>query len=138
MYPLVSLLCMRVYCSVCVCSSVTGGPGDPIHDVCPLHCMCGGIFLQSCLMMCALLCHCCVCVCVCAYSGMEVCVPPLLEVLVTLSHDVYPQVSSTAHSSLQLLPRTAQELSLTSMLGEQLHSLVTSLPRLIRQHDDTR
>ena len=67
---------------------------------------------------------------------LEVCVPLWLEVLVTLSHDGYPHVRSTAHSALTHFPAGSHTLS--SLLGMQLHTLVSSLPRLIRHHDDTR
>ncbi len=67
---------------------------------------------------------------------MAVCVPYLVEILVTLSHDPYPQVSLVARASLKQFP--AGDHTLKSLLGEQLHALTSSLPRLIRQHDDTR
>lgn len=64
------------------------------------------------------------------------CVPRFLEVLVTLTHDPYPQVAATARAALALYPGGG--CGLTSLLGEQLHKLASSLPRLIRHHDDQR
>ncbi len=62
--------------------------------------------------------------------------PRFLEVLVTLAHDTYPQVSAAARAALTLYPGGG--CGLTSLLGQQLHKLASSLPRLIRHHDDQR
>ena len=62
--------------------------------------------------------------------------PRCLEVLVTLSHDSYPQVSATARAALRLYPGGG--CGLASLLGEQLHKLASSLPRLIRYRNDQR
>lgn len=70
------------------------------------------------------------------FSSLEVCVPCLLQVVVTLSHDPYSHISQAAHTSLHQFPAGGH--TLTSLLGEQLYSLTSSLPRLIRQHDDTK
>lgn len=54
----------------------------------------------------------------------------------TLAHDPYQQVANTARASLSQFPGGGSGLA--SLLSQQLHSLVSSLPRLIRQHDDNR
>ena len=70
------------------------------------------------------------------------CMPPILEVLVVLSHDDYPLVSSGAESALSTFSEhySREEQSrfeLMAVLEERLHSLASSLPRLLRSQNDT-
>jgi len=67
---------------------------------------------------------------------LEGCVPQWVEVLVTLAHDEFPLISDFARLALDRFPSGGHTLS--SLMGAQLHTLVSSLPRLIRHHDDTR
>ena len=79
-------------------------------------------------------------------STLVSCVPSVLEVLVVLSSDEYPLVSSTARLALmQFSERYSGEneeedevsFKLTAILEERLHSLASSLPRLLRSQNDS-
>ena len=66
--------------------------------------------------------------------------PPVLEVLVGLSRDDYPIVSSMADLSLttfsQQFSREEDSFELTAVMEERLHSLASSLPRFLRSQSD--
>ena len=68
--------------------------------------------------------------------------PPILEVLVVLSHDDYRLISSVAESALSVFSdlysrEEDNKFELTAVMEERLHSLASSLPRLLRSQNDT-
>lgn len=72
--------------------------------------------------------------------------PAVLDVLVSLSHDDYPLVSSTAKLSLTTFSDHYSEeegvgegesgAELRAIMEERLHSLSSSLPRLLRSQNE--
>lgn len=71
------------------------------------------------------------------------CMPAVLEVLVSLSHDDYPLISSTAKLALTSFSDcyTKEEGEsdggeLRAVMEERLHSLSSSLPRLLRGQNE--
>ncbi len=68
--------------------------------------------------------------------------PHLLECLVTLSHDDYPLISSSARHAItvfsQYYDSNQSDVKLSSLLEGRVHSLCSALPRLMRQNDDKR
>ena len=68
------------------------------------------------------------------------CMPPVLEVLVGLSRDDYAIVSSMADLSLtafsEQFSKEEDSFELMAVMEERLHSLASSLPRLLRSQSD--
>lgn len=70
------------------------------------------------------------------------CMPAVLEILVSLSHDDYPLISSTAKLALtSFTDRYSKEeegegAGLRAIMEERLHSLSSSLPRLLRSQSE--
>ncbi|CAH1773622.1 unnamed protein product [Owenia fusiformis] len=75
-------------------------------------------------------------------KSMEASIPHLLQVLVGLVGDDYPNVASKATQALQQFSNAHmannQSKSLVEILEENLHALATSLPRVIRTMDDNK
>ena len=68
--------------------------------------------------------------------------PSVLEVMVVLCHDNYPLISSVAESALSSFSEQYSKeedgcFELTAVMEERLHSLASSLPRLLRSQNDT-
>ena len=82
------------------------------------------------------------CSCPSTHRTLVKCTPTLLETLVTLSNDDYPLVSNSAHFTISSFSKRyskdEQNVKLTSLLEERVHSLCSSLPRLMRANDDKR
>lgn len=76
------------------------------------------------------------------YSTLVKSIPTILEVLVTLTNDEYPLVSNSAHFTItqfsERYSKDNQSFKLSSLLEERVHSLCSSLPRLMRAKDDKR
>ncbi|KAJ8369618.1 hypothetical protein SKAU_G00096460 [Synaphobranchus kaupii] len=69
------------------------------------------------------------------------CASALLEALVTMVNDEDPAVRDKCSTALENVARTSREhggLTFADVLSENLHSLATSLPRLMRTSDDRR
>ena len=71
------------------------------------------------------------------------CMPAVLEILVSLSYDDYPLISSTAKLALtSFSDRYSKEegegegAGLRVIMEERLHSLSSSLPRLLRSQNE--
>ena len=73
------------------------------------------------------------------------CMPAVLEILVSLSYDDYPLISSTARLALtSFSDRYSKEeeegegegAGLRVIMEERLHSLSSSLPRLLRSQNE--
>lgn len=76
----------------------------------------------------------------CSQSVGE-CVGPLLEALVGAINDDEPEVKSRCNAALNEMAQKGQtsgEQDFTDVLSENLHSLASSLPRLMRTSDDQR
>lgn len=76
----------------------------------------------------------------CSQSVGE-CVGPLLEALVGAINDDEPEVKSRCNAALNEMAQkgqTSDEQDFTDVLSENLHSLASSLPRLMRTSDDQR
>ncbi|KAJ8257310.1 hypothetical protein GJAV_G00184220 [Gymnothorax javanicus] len=74
-------------------------------------------------------------------DSLSECVGSLLEALVTMVNDDDPAVKDRCNAALGNVAQIFQECSgqcLTDVLSENLHSLATSLPRLMRTADDRR
>lgn len=69
------------------------------------------------------------------------CLSPLLEALVGAVNDEEPEVKSRCNAALDEVAQKGQtngEQEFTDVLSENLHSLASSLPRLMRTSDDQR
>ncbi|XDV46511.1 hypothetical protein PO909_014397 [Leuciscus waleckii] len=76
----------------------------------------------------------------CSQSVGE-CVGPLLEALVGAINDEEPEVKSRCNAALNEIAQKGQtngRQDFTDVLSENLHSLASSLPRLMRTSDDQR
>ncbi|KAL1249374.1 hypothetical protein QQF64_020379 [Cirrhinus molitorella] len=71
----------------------------------------------------------------CSQSVGE-CVGPLLEALVGAVNDEEPEVKDRCSAALDEVAQKGQDF--TDILSENLHSLVSSLPRVMRTSDDQR
>ncbi|KAL0157594.1 hypothetical protein M9458_045670, partial [Cirrhinus mrigala] len=71
----------------------------------------------------------------CSQSVGE-CVGPLLEALVGAINDEEPEVKDRCSAALDEVAQKGQDF--TDILSENLHNLVSSLPRLMRTSDDQR
>ncbi|KAJ3284941.1 TEL2-interacting protein 1 [Borealophlyctis nickersoniae] len=70
---------------------------------------------------------------------LEACVPLLVDTLVLYVEDEYPQVAAECGHQVEAVSAVLQSRhTLSGVLKENFHFLVTSLPRTLRQPDDSK